>query len=360
MKATAFARPDRERFRARFSSVSVRLRCVLVTSLLIGLVAQAGCKNDERGKRRGPRPILGLAAIPVDARVLVGADVKQLAQSPLVTRAVEQMFLRDPELRDRAMAILQGCKLEVPGDTHSVLLAMGALPQPTAPTDQVLMVLAGSFSEPALASCITRLMAESGGRLTTKTLAGRTLYRVEQPDRKRPLWFGFGAEDTLVVSASRDWLVQALSPGSDVRKGPLGPLLGRIDEKAGLWAVGQVDPAVGQGIVTLTERQVAAPPAAMFGELDLSDGVRARLGVLMASEQDANAAVSFMKPQMALLATVAQTLSLGPLVSKLEVDAEAATVYLRVSLSDAEVKQLLSKIDSRARPGQDAGPASAN
>ena len=48
---------------------------------------------------------------------------------------------------------------------------------------------------------------------------------------------------------------------------------------------------------------------------------------------------------------------LGPIAAKATATRQVDVLHLGLTLSDAEVKEVLSKVDSAAQPPQDAGPA---
>jgi hypothetical protein len=313
--------------------------------------AAAGCKDrkSKEDERAAPAPVEGLAAIPSSAQVVIGFDVTALGRSPLVARAIEQMFARDPELEKDLRGIIDECELDPAKHVRRVLLGMGKS------TDDVVLVATGTFSEARLAACVGKHAAGEGGQLRTRSIAGRTAYHVEGEPKRAPVYFAFGAEGTVLVSSSLSWLEAALTPGDSVADDPeLGRLIELARPEAGMWAAGFVPAEVGQGLLAVAGGEVGAPPRAIFGHVDLGEGLDAELGAEMASEDDAKSLVSFVKPQLAALSLVAQRFGLGRLVQKIEVDAAAKVVYLRVSLSADEVRDLLARIDTEGGGDKDS------
>jgi hypothetical protein len=341
------------------------MRAVAVVILAALVVAPACKRSNKKKKAKDVEPIkladiAGLDAMPYDASVVIGAHAKVLAKSSLVARAVEQMFVRDPELRTRIDTYMRECKFDPAVDLDSVIIGMGDLPSPPVTAGRVVMAATGNFEEAQLASCVSRALQSDGGSLTTKQVLGRTFYRADNPTTKRVVWFTFGTPRTVLVSSSEQWLTMAVDDGKRVLDNDrLAAEIERANrEGAGLWMAGELAGRTGQGIVTLTRGAVSKPPASAYGFIDLSDGIRGELAVVMTSEKDVKGAISYIKPQLEVLAMMAQGRALGRLVSKVGVDSEAATVYLRVSLTEDELKQALSRIDTKGGPTQDT-PAPA-
>jgi hypothetical protein len=164
----------------------------------------------------------------------------------------------------------------------------------------------------------------------------------------------------LIVSPSEGWLGQAIGPGARVVDDPeMAALIERADKQAGLWAAGKVADTIGQGLVKATAGGIKKPPQAMVASLDARDGLTLRLEVVMASADDANVLKSFAHTQLGLLATLGQIKGLGPLLAKIGVDTSGSTVTFGLKASDAELRDVLSRmetVDTAAPTSQDAGP----
>jgi hypothetical protein len=126
---------------------------------------------------------------------------------------------------------------------------------------------------------------------------------------------------------------------------------------AALWAAGRVSPEIGKGLAAATGGQVG-PPRAMFGHLAAETGLEAELGVQLASPAEANTAVSLAKNQLRVLTQVAQKWKLGRAVAKVVAEATGPTLFLRVNLSDDDLRLVLAPIDRDAGPDQNPAPPS--
>jgi len=331
--------------RGRLGTLGLSLACVL--SLL------SACEKKKRP--RGPSPeVTGLAAVPATAQAVIAADVRALADAQIVARAIDRLLRQDLALRDRWADLQQHCKLDVPAQVRHVMLALGPS-DGAAGSGPVVMIATGTLSEAELVACIPKVVGTGGGGLTTKTVAGQSLYQVK--DGQRVVYFAFRRPDMVVLGTRDTWVSEALGAGKKALDDPeLARHLARADQDAPLWAVGRVDPRVGQGLVAASGGKLTEAPAAIVGAVDPREGARLDLGVVMASAEAAKALESFARAELAIAATAARLTSIGSLVDKLGISTDGPLVRFRASLTQAEVNQLLSVLDETPGPEQGTPP----
>jgi hypothetical protein len=324
-------------------------------ALALAAVALAGgCKDRRRATPAAPVPIAALRAIPADAAAVVGLDVERLARSRLVARAVDQMFDRSPEVRDRLTALAATCQLDLPTQVKTVHLALG--PPVTTGARASILVATGELTETNLTRCLQAGVGAGGGEVTVRQTGERTLYRLVAG--RRELFFGFGDADTVVLGPREDWVLAGLGAGRKVEASPvLGPALATVDRQAAMWAVATVDPELGMALTRLSKGAIAAGPTVVVGTLDPLDGVRATAMFSMTSASDARALAEYARGELAMGTIAARALGLSKVLTKVVADHEGTVVRLRVALTDAEVKDVLAAIDRGRAPGQDAQPA---
>ena len=85
----------------------------------------------------------------------------------------------------------------------------------------------------------------------------------------------------------------------------------------------------------------------------MKDGLSLSLSAIAASADDARSLVALTNKQLRVGALALQRYGLGPLVSKLTVEAEGDTLHLRFALTEEELKDVLSRIDTTPEPAQD-------
>ena len=330
------------------------MRARVAAIAAIALAVACGSKKSNEGP---PPEVTGLAAVPSSAEIVIAVDVEKLASSPLVTRAAEQLLLRDPALAQSWEHVRDACKLDVTKQIRRLTIALGPSPNPNKPgTGPVLMVATGKIAETELATCIRSLVGKGGGQLTAKPLDGRTLYQVK--DQNRTMFFSFGAADTIVLGTSEPFVKEALGKGPKAPGHPeLAAWMKLTNQNAPLWAIGRVSERVKQGLVKVSQGQIKIGPTAFVGSADLVEGAKLELGAVMANPDDAKQLESQIKAQLALLVMVAQEKSLGPLVQKVKLSVDGNVVRIGAALSMDDVNHVLSMLDGGAPPKQDSPPA---
>jgi hypothetical protein len=315
---------------------------------LVGVlaVAAAGCR-DKTPKPDDARPAAeldALNAVPGDARVVVGLRPQHLASSPVVRHALSAALQRDPTLQRRLERLLSACKVAPARDLAQIIIASGDRPE------HVAMIVAGQFEPRALPTCIERAVVATGGRvLQDEAFGGHPVYRAVGGDGRTPVWFSVPVAGLVIAALSQPWLASALGKGPRLsRNQQLFPVFQRVNRGAAVWAVGRVDPAVGQGLLDSAGGAIGAPPRFMFGHLELHEGITAELAAVMADAADAAATASFATAQLATMTLVAQGIGLGPVIGKVTATAQEHTVFLRLALTGAELQEVLSRIDTGA------------
>jgi hypothetical protein len=335
-------------------------RTIVVALCAAGLLAcgltQAGCdgkkkKDPARERREAAAHVEGLAALPAEARVVVGANVAQLRDSALVRRAFRQMLSRDPGLGARLEALQARCKLEPDKDLDSVVVGLSG----TTAARDVVLVAKGRFDEAAIEGCVRSSLEEKGGSLEKKQQGGMTLYVAHGTASGGDVAFTFGAPGTLILADSEALLVKARDPAAKKVKddGAMMQLIGQTDVRAGLWGAGQVAPEVGKGLVDAAG--VKAPATAIWGHLALDKGLAAELAVEMTSDADAKTLLEVFQKQVAQYAVVAQVYALGPAVSKIRSETRGKVFVVTLVLAPEELAYV-EKVLSGAGAKEGATP----
>ncbi|MFT3698303.1 MAG: hypothetical protein QM831_34490 [Kofleriaceae bacterium] len=320
---------------------------------MIAAAVVTGC--GKKTSSQGPSAeVTGLAAIPASAEVVIGIDVARVLDSPLVDRAIDLLLQRDPSLAERWDKLHASCKLEPKQFSH-VALAIGPHEGPQPGTGPVLVVATGKLVETDLATCVRAMVGQGSGGLTASPLGNRTLY--EARDGNRVMYFAFGRPDTVVMSANRNYVTEALGTGKKVTDNPdMQKWLSTVDQKAPIWAAGRVDDRVRQGMVKVMNGAITAGPVAITGSLDLGTGVKAEIGVLMPNPADAKAVETYAKTQLGLAAMAAQAKSLAKVVDAFEITSDGTRVRFIAALDQGQVNQLISALDGGGGSAQSAPP----
>ncbi|MCP4446514.1 MAG: hypothetical protein GY811_14385 [Myxococcales bacterium] len=286
-----------------------------------------------------PPAVVGLAAVPANASAVIGIDVKALANSPIVGRALERLFAREPGLQGALAKVLDDCHIDLTTDVVSATIAL--VPVSDTLTDS-LLVAKGRLVEGKIVACLTKSLSEATGeRLETTQFEGRALYH--QVGGEAPgLWLSFGSSDTVVVTSGRATLEASLGSGpkfSDAKDG-VARYMSRAKLDATLWAISSIEPSVGQGLIPAAGGKVEAP-SAFVASADLGDGLALAAELQMHSEQDAKTLISQASAQIAAAAMVLQIDSMGRMVQKAELSEDGHWATLRWSLTKEELQDLM-------------------
>jgi hypothetical protein len=237
----------------------------------------------------------------------------------------------------------------------TVLLAVGPRPDKNVGPQASLLVASGQIGEAALTRCLQAGTGGGGGQLSVRDSGGRPLYKLTEGTRV--LHFAFGRDDTVVIGADERWVLAAVGDGAKIESSKeLGPLLAQVDRGAAVWTAATMDAELGAGLARITKGKLATPPVALYGSLATKDGLAGAIAFRMQSEGDAEALVTFARGELDMITMAAQGMGLGPVVAKVKVERKGAEAQFRVTLNDAEVKQVLAAIDRGGGSGQDAQP----
>jgi hypothetical protein len=322
----------------------VSWRLLLAPAIALA-VAGAGCKSKKPSEPLA-QALAGLGAMPASVDQVIGLEVPRLASSPLVERALASLLAGAPDLARDLDALMAGCKLDVGRDVRRMWLGMDR-----AAEDRALLVVEGKLTEGQLSACVGQALVPGGGRLTGARVGGRTHFHVDQAEGRPDVWFAAVGDGVVVVASTAELLAEAAGDGPKLlASSEMAALVERAGTGHALWFAGSVPPEIGQGVGRVSGGAIGAPRA-MFGHLDLDGPLDAELAVVMASADDATRGVSTIKSQLAGYALVAQAAGLGRLVNQIGAEAEGDTLFLRLKLSEEEVRALVgTAID---RPGPD-------
>ena len=332
----------------------MQMRRALVLVLLAALSA-GGCGKKSAG-HAGPSPELtGLAAVPSTADVIVGVDVGRLVESPIVTRAVEQLLAREQALAGRWQDLRGYCKLEIK-QVNRLMIALGP-PPPGGKhgTGPMILIATGKISEPELVKCVREFVGKGGGSLVVKNVGGRSIYQVKETNRT--MFVAFGRPDTVILGNDEAYVNEALGNGKKALEDPeLAGWLQLANQRAPVWVVGRVSDRLKTGLVRASNGLLKKGAIAYIGSVDLTSGVKGEMLALMASAEDAKQLELLANINLTGLTWAAQFASAAKVVKKLSVAAQGDHVRFAVPLTMDDVNHLLSALDGGEPPAQDSPP----
>jgi len=279
----------------------------------------------------------GTDALPAETRVIVGLSVPKIAGAPLARRLVADLLGRDAEAQQRLVAILARCKIDPEKDVESVTIGM-------VEGQDLALLVRGKLDEKGLADCVRAEATAGGGSFSEQQLLGRTVYVATSKEGGQRVLFNFAPDKTLVVALSEAWLTKILDPKAPKLDGAkdkeMVALLGRVSKDAAVWGTGFLPPGVGKNLVEVTGGQVTQPAQSTAFEAAFDKGLVATLRLDMKGATDAEKLAAFVKSQLDWLAVAAQKYSIGPVVAKVQVVSDQASVKISAHLDETDVKTL--------------------
>ena len=279
----------------------------------------------------------GTDALPAETRVIVGLSVPKIAGAPLARRLVADLLGRDAEAHQRLVDILARCKIDPEKDVESLTIGM-------VEGQDLALLVRGKLDEKSLAECVRAEATAGGGSFADQPLLGRTVYVATSKEGGQKVLFTFAPDKTLVVALSEAWLTKILDPKAPKLDGAkdkeMVALLGRVSKDAAVWGTGFLPPGVGKNLLEVTGGQVTQPAQSTAFEAAFDKGLVATLRLDMKGATDAEKLAAFVKSQLDWLAVAAQKYSIGPVVAKIQVVSDQASVKISAHLDENDVKTL--------------------
>ncbi len=332
----------------------MRPRAALAALAVLAILA--GCHR-KTSDARGPSPELsGLAAVPSTAEAIVGIDPGRLVESPILTRAIETVLAREPDLATKWTSLRETCRLEL-ANIHRIMLALGPTPAGGRfGTGPLVMIATGKIVEVELVKCVRDIVGKGTGSLIAKNHQGRTLYQVK--DGNRTVFIAFGRPDTVIMGNHEAYVHEAVGAGQKALDNQeLAGWLKQADQKAPVWFVGRLPERIRTGLIRASNNTLKGGATALLGSLDLTSGIHGQMVALMESADDAKQAELLMKTHLTALSWAAQVAALARIVQKISIKADGTKVRFTLPLAMEEVNRVLSALDGGKAPAQDSPPA---
>jgi hypothetical protein len=321
----------------------IALVLAALAAVWVGLAAACGKGKAEPSAAAGPSTdqssaalkAQGTDALPGETRVVVGLSAPKIAASPLARRLVADLLGRDADAEQRLVDLLGRCKIDPEKDVESLTIGM-------AEGQDLGLLVRGKLDEKALAECVRAETTSTGGTFVDQQTLGRTVYVATSKEGGQKVFFTFAPDKTLIVALSDAWLQKILDPKSPKLDGTkeMVALLGRVSKDAAVWGTGFLPAGVGKNLVEVTGGQVTQPAESVAFEATFDKGLVGTLRLDMKGATDAEKLAAFVKGQLDWLAVAAQKYSIGPIVAKIQVVSEQASVKISVHLDDTDVKTL--------------------
>lgn len=329
----------------------VRTRSLLIAVVALGLGAGA-CKKKEENKaagadktteqKVGDNPVTkaapsggviagadDLSLLPADSEMVMGLNFAQLQQS-----ALWKQFA--PKLMEKAASGLAefkaACGFDPIEQIKSVSLGMKGLDGGKQPDGAV--VIHGLDKAKSMA-CLDKAKAEAAKNGSEITVDGE-VFTVKAKSGETTAWT-FVDSDTLLGSigptASKDTVLAAAKGTSALKTSQtFVEMYSKINTKESLWLL-----INGNAAFMQKAAQAGVKPKAVFGSVNVTDGLTLDLRIRLATADEATQLVNMMKGQT-------NNAQVKQMFDKLDVSADGTDAKISVAMSNQKLQQLIGMV----------------
>jgi hypothetical protein len=269
-----------------------------------------------------------LSLLPADSEMVMGLNFAQLQQS-----ALWKQF--SPKLMEKAASSIAefktACGFDPLEAVKSVSLGMKGLGgnQPDGS-----IVIHGLDKGKSMA-CLDKAKEEAAKKGTEITVDG-DVFSVKDKDGQTTVW-SFVNSDTLLgvvgPNASKDTLVAAAKGGSTLKSSQtFVDMYSKINTKDSLWLL-----INGNAPFMAKAAQAGVKPKAVFGSINVTDGLTVDLRIRLGSPDEATQLVNMAKGQT-------NNPQVKSMFDKLDVTADGADAKIAIAMSNAKLQQLIGMV----------------
>jgi hypothetical protein len=327
----------------------VRTRSLLIAALALGLGAGA-CKKKEdtksdkaadkttekAGENAATKAAGGgavaagddLSLLPADSEMVMGLNVAQLKQS-----ALWKQF--GPKLMEKAASGIAefkaACGFDPIEEIKGVSVGMKGL---GGSTPDGAMVIHGLDKTKSMA-CLDKAKAEAAKNGSEVTVDG-DVFTVKDKNGQLTAWT-FVSGDTLLgvigPSASKDTVLAAAKGGSALKTSQtFVDMYSKVKTNESLWLL-----INGNAPFMAKAAQAGVKPKAVFGSVNVTDGLTLDLNIRVASADEATNLVNMMKGQI-------NNPQVKQMFDKLDVSADGPDAKISMAMSNQKLQQLIGMV----------------
>jgi hypothetical protein len=301
--------------------------------------------------------------LPADSQIVINVNVRQLLDSELVKTQALEMLREALKSVDQAEEILKDLGFDPFKDLDRVVIAAPGDKEP----DRGLLIVRGRF-DPAKIKAKAEDVAKTHDEILriVKIPDGKggnlTVWQVSPPETPTPLFVSLADGNTLVASAGKDYVVDALRKFG--RKEPVSlkdkefeGLLKTLDDKQSL-SFAAVSAAIGKSVLAGAGGQAGdalTKITALGGGVTLSEDIKVEIVVSAKNAAEAkefrDTADSGIKLALGLLAAMSQGAEANPglelaleVVKGLKIQVKDKTIILKGRISGETITDAFKKI----------------
>ncbi len=326
----------------------VRTRSVLIAVVALGLGAGA-CKKKEENKAAGADKAAAgetaaasggaasggtvaagddLSLLPADSEMVMGLNFAQLQQSALWKQFSPKLMEKAAEGLTKFKA---ACGFDPFEKVKSVSLGMKGF-EGNQPDGAVVI---HGLEKAQTMACLEKAKAEAAKHGTDITVDG-DVFLVKNKSGESTAWTFVGG-DTLLGSigkaGTKDGVLAAAKGGSGLKTSPtFVDMYSKINTKDSLWVL-----VNGNASFMAQAAQAGIKPKAVFGSLNVTDGLTLDLRIRMGSADEVTQFVNMAKGQT-------DNPQVKQMFDKLDVSADGSDAKIAVAMSNQKLQQLIGMV----------------
>jgi hypothetical protein len=307
------------------------LKC-LVAVMSMALLAAAGCSKDKKesetagdGVTKGADKgaVQGrFTNLPADSNLVIGVNVEQIRSSKLF-KDVAEPILRQQTGGDYEK-LKAACGFDPIDQVKSVTIGGN-----TGQNDKVAVQVKG-ISATQLKGC-GEAIAKSEGEDLQLSQEGNLTKVVSSGQES---WFGWLDENTMVTAGNDKALLETVLANKEgLSRAELREMIGKVDTDAALWLAFRDLGDPGSSLAAAPVQFQAA-----YGSISLREGLLVNAALRQSSPEEAQKTVADFTAQLEQF----KQSPYGKYVSKLELKTSGSDVLMKLTLSDAELQELMN------------------
>jgi hypothetical protein len=332
-----------------------RINVLFATVLASGLVLAGACKKDKKegettsGEKKGDQkvaeksgdktaeapaagPIGGatddLSLLPVDSEAVMGINFSQLQQSALWKKFVEPQMMKG-EFPSKLAKFKDNCGFDPMTSIKSIAMGMKGL---GGDKPDGVIVVHGAGKKQSL-DCFDKMKAEMEKDGDKVTRDGDVV--LMNSKKGETVALTFVNDDTAVMvmgpNATKDGVLKAAKGGSALKTSPaFVEMYSKINTQASLWML-----VNGTSKVFDKAAQMGMKPKAVFGSLNVTDGLAVDVRMRLESADQATQTANTFRGQLQ---------AFQQMVDKLEVTNDNADVKVVVAMSQQKLEALVKNL----------------
>jgi len=268
-----------------------------------------------------------LSLLPADSEVVIGLNFAQLQQS-----ALWKQF--SPKLMEKAASGLADFKAACGFDPLEAIKSVSAGMKTAGDKADGIVVVHGPDKGKVMA-CLPKAKEEAAKKGGDVTIDGDT-FMVKSKSGENSAWTFVGS-DTLVgsvgPSASKDLLLAAAKGGSALKTSQtFVEMHSKINTKESMWFL-----VNGNAPFMAKAAQAGVKPKAVFGSLNVTDGLTLDMRIRLGSPDEATQLVNMAKGQT-------NNPQVKSMFDKLDVSGDGADAKISIAMSNQKLQQLMGLI----------------